>query len=104
MKILIKQASDALNSILSVQTPFLVCIIFVTTVTTVTTYVIPQWAVTVISAMAFIGHAVSGANQQEHPLADADSRAWGAKSPIKYASQINSESNLFDEAYLALGE
>ena len=28
----------------------------------------------------------------------------GSEIPIKYASQVNCESNLFDVAYLALGE
>ena len=53
----------------------------VTTVTTVTTYTISRQAVVVVLIMAFRGHAVSEANQQEHPLANADSRVWGAKSP-----------------------
>ena len=74
----------------------------VTTVTTVTTYTIPRQAVMVVLVMAFIGHAVSAANQLCACL-QAQFEGMGSEIPIKYASQVNCESNLFDEAYLALG-
>ena len=49
------------------------------------------------------GHAVSAANQLCACL-QAQFEGMGSEIPIKYASQVNCESNLFDVAYLALGE
>ena len=75
-----------------------------TTVTTVTTYAIPRQAATVVFSWPAIGHAVSGANQQKVSACRRGFEGMGSEIPIKIASQVNCESNLFDVAYLALGE
>ena len=74
----------------------------VTTVTTVTTYTIPRRLSRLSLSWPFIGHAVSAANQLCACL-QAQFEGMGSEIPIKYACQVNCESNLFDKAYLALG-
>ena len=75
----------------------------VTTVTTVTTCTIPRRLSRLSLSWPFIGHAVSAANQRAFAC-KCRFEGMGSEIPIKYASQVNCESNLFDVAYLALGE
>ena len=53
----------------------------VTTVTTVTTYAIPRRLSRLSLSWPFIGHAVSAANQQRHPLVDPPFSKSGSAPP-----------------------
>ena len=75
----------------------------VTTVTTVTTYTIPRQAVTVVLVMASQRPCCERSEPTEASACGCGFEGMGSEIPIKYASQVNCESNLFDVAYLALG-
>ena len=82
----------------------MVSVTTVTTVTTVTAYTIPRQAVTVVFTMAVHRPCCERSEPTVASACGCGLEGMGSEIPIKYASQVNCESNLFDMAYLALGE